>query len=89
MNIGYNFKVMNKSLNGVWHSELFIDEASARAYANDCYLTGSVVVTLYARTRNGYTAIKEIKVNQIEAEARKNANIQRLAALANCEVIKV
>lgn len=64
MEIGNNYMVSTKLVNGLYHNEYFIDEKSAIAYANECYcLNGSTYMRL--KTVDGYrrhTARKNIQL---------------------------
>lgn len=86
MYIGNNFKVITKSFKGHWHEEFFIDEKSARRYANGAFVTGSVIVELWQRCRDGYRLVKQVKEHQKVAEAKFNAYVAALAEKAGCKI---
>ena len=80
MYIGINFKVVTKHVSAAhYHEEHFIDEKSARDYANRVYMAGAALVELWQRGRDGYRLVKRVKENQRIAEARYNAHIAMLA----------
>lgn len=88
MYIGNNFKVTVKSFrSAVWHEEFFVDEKSAREYANEAYMTGAVDVQLWQRGRDGYRLVKQVKEHQKVAEAKYKAHIEALAEKAGCKII--
>lgn len=60
MYIGNNYMVSTKLANGMWHNEYFIDENSAREYANTCYKRGDMIIELLKRQRVGYNTVKRI-----------------------------
>ena len=84
MYIGNNFRVAKKTLRSVWHEAYFIDEKSAREYANEAYMTGAVVVELWQRGRGGYRLVKQVKEHQKVAEAKYNAYMA--AKFAGCNI---
>lgn len=87
MYIGNNFKVLTKSFkSSTFHEEFFVDEKSARQYANEAYMTGAVLVELWQRCRNGYTLVKQVKENAKVAEAKHTAYIAELAKKAGCTI---
>lgn len=60
MYIGNNFMVSTKLVSGIYHNEYFIDEKTARDYANTCYKRGDMVIELLKRSRDGYHSVKRI-----------------------------
>lgn len=60
MYIGNNYMVNTKLTSGVYHNEYFIDEKSAREYANTCYKRGNMIIELLQRRRDGYHSVKKI-----------------------------
>ena len=64
------FKVMSKITNGYWHTDVFENEAEARACANHAFETGAIQVELYRKTRDGYTLIKKARQSAKQAAER-------------------
>ena len=61
MYIGNNFMVSATFYNCPAHNEYFIDEKSARDYANRLYgLEATKSIELLKRQRNGYVKVKKI-----------------------------
>lgn len=60
MEIGNNYMVSTKLVNGLYHNEYFIDEKSAIAYANECYKRGDMEIELLHRGNCGYYRVKKI-----------------------------
>lgn len=61
MYIGNNFMVCGTFYNHLPHNEYFIDEKSAREYANRLYSSETTKsVELLKRQRNGYVKVKKI-----------------------------
>lgn len=60
MEIGNNYMVSTKLVNGLYHNEYFIDEKSAIAYANECYKRGDMEIELLHRGKCGYYRVKKI-----------------------------
>lgn len=61
MYIGYNFMVSGTFYNRPPHNEYFIDEKSAREYANNLYGSQTTKsVELLKRQRGGYAKVKKI-----------------------------
>ena len=61
MFIGNNFMVNVQFYDRPAHQEYFIDEKSAREYANRCYkMDNSKHIELFQRQRSGYKLIKGI-----------------------------
>lgn len=61
MYIGNNFMVDVSFYDQPAHQEYFIDESSAREYANRMYLRDdSKRIELFKRGRHGYTSVKKI-----------------------------
>lgn len=68
------YKVMSKAGANVWHVEHFATESEARAYANECYMTGCNIIEIYVKTRRGYELIcshKERWETAVERMAEK------------------
>lgn len=59
MEIGNNYIVSTKLVNGLYHNEYFIDEKSAIAYANECYKRGDMEIELLHRGKCGYYRVKK------------------------------
>ena len=88
MYIGNNFKVLTKSFNSTtYHEEFFIDEKSARTYANEAYMTGAVIVELWHRKKDGYYLVKQVKEHYKVAESKYKAHVASLAEKAGCTII--
>lgn len=51
--------VSTKLTTGIYHNEYFIDEKSARDYANLCYRRGDLIIDLLKRQKVGYYSIKK------------------------------
>lgn len=61
MYIGNNFMVCATFYNSLHHNEYFIDEQSARDYANRLSGMGNTKsVELLKRTRGGYVSVKKV-----------------------------
>lgn len=60
MYMGNNYRVAIKN-GSLWHEEYFIDEISARKYANEMYLRKCKIVELWKRDRTGYRLVKAVK----------------------------
>ena len=60
MEIGNNYMVSTKLVNGLYHNEYFIDEKSAIAYANECYKRGDMEIELLHRGKCGYYRVKKV-----------------------------
>ena len=61
MFIGNNFMVNVRFYDMPAHQEYFIDEKSAREYANRCYkMRNSRHIELFQRRRGGYQKVKAI-----------------------------
>lgn len=61
MYIGYNFMVSATFYNRIPHNEYFIDEKSAREYANNLYRSEHTKsIELLKRQRVGYVKVKRI-----------------------------
>jgi hypothetical protein len=68
------YKVMSKAGANLWHVEHFATEREARAYANECYMTGCNIIEIYVKTRHGYELIcshKEHWKTSVERMAEK------------------
>lgn len=73
------FKVMVKTIGGIWHEEFFVCESAARKYANFSFVAGSLIVELYSRTRNGYCLIKSVQIPKDKAVERKEKYVMQIA----------
>lgn len=61
MYIGNNFMVVGTFYDATPHSEYFIDESSARNYANRLYgMENAKSVELLSRQRGGYVTVKKV-----------------------------
>lgn len=88
MKIGNNYMVNVKMVDSnTWHNEYFIDEKSARAYANEAFFSGAIVVGLYEQTRNGYMLVKEVKEDKCIARIKKKANREALIKKCGATII--
>ena len=73
------YMVSMKSFKGVWHNEYFVGEGTARAWANDQWTSGAMIVELYKRegsNRNSYRLVKSVKRTAHLAEAIHAAWLQ-------------
>lgn len=70
MYIGNNYMVIVAFYNRPMHQEFFIDEKSAREYANRCYkMADSKKIELFNRRRVGYVRVKGIERHHEGASA--------------------
>lgn len=78
MYIGNNYQVSVKLYNDFWVHEQFIDEKSAKDFANEAYTQmGAVIVELMKRHREGgYISIKKVTQNKLVAISKRVAYLQ-------------
>jgi hypothetical protein len=80
MFIGNNYMVQIKDWQGHWHNpELFIEEKSARAYANKQWKAGAREVVLGKRHREGgYRLLQRATNSENEAKAKHITYMEQL-----------
>ena len=76
MEIGNNYMVSTKLVNGLYHNEYFIDEKSAVAYANECYKRGDMEIELLRRGICGYYKVKKLSESSREVRYTKLNNAE-------------
>lgn len=70
------YMVSMKSFKGIWHNEYFLEESSAKNWANEQWKGGAMIVELYVQERpntrkapGSYRLIKSVKRSKNEAKA--------------------
>jgi hypothetical protein len=87
MYIGNNYMVQIRNhLNKIQNPEYFIDEVSARNWANSQWKAGAREVVLYKRGRVGYQEVKKVTQGENESKARWIIHIEKLAEEAGATI---
>lgn len=88
MYLGYNYMVQIRDYkNKVSNPEYFIDEVSARDWANAQWKAGAREVVLYQRDRVGYRQVKKVNRGELEARAVWTTFIGNLAKEAGATLV--